>query len=62
MRITVAVPTHNRPTLLREALTSIAAQTYADWKAALADYPDWCTMKLAVKLLSPHNNDSLHVH
>lgn len=62
MPITVAVSTCNRPALLREARTSIAAQTYADWKAALADCPEWRAIKLAVKLLPPRNKYSSPIH
>lgn len=37
MLITVAVPTHNRPRLLREALTSIMAQTHPEWEVVVVD-------------------------
>ncbi|HUW28694.1 MAG TPA: glycosyltransferase family 2 protein [Sulfuriferula sp.] len=37
MLITVAVPTHNRPQLLREALTSVAAQTHPEWEVVVVD-------------------------
>jgi glycosyltransferase involved in cell wall biosynthesis len=37
MLITVAVPTHNRPQLLREALASVAAQTYPEWEVVVVD-------------------------
>lgn len=36
-RVTVVVPTHNRPALLREALASIAAQTCTDWEVVVVD-------------------------
>jgi glycosyltransferase involved in cell wall biosynthesis len=37
MLISVAVPTHNRPELLREALTSVVAQTHAEWEVVVVD-------------------------
>jgi glycosyltransferase involved in cell wall biosynthesis len=37
MLITVAVPTHNRPWLLREALASIVAQTHPQWEVVVVD-------------------------
>jgi glycosyltransferase involved in cell wall biosynthesis len=37
MLITVAVPTHNRPRLLREALASIVAQTHPEWEVVVVD-------------------------
>lgn len=37
MLITVAVPTHNRPKLLREALASIAAQNHPEWEVVVVD-------------------------
>jgi len=37
MLITVAVPTHNRPQLLREALASVATQTYPEWEVVVVD-------------------------
>ncbi|WP_341928573.1 glycosyltransferase family 2 protein [Methyloversatilis discipulorum] len=36
-RVSVVVPTHNRPALLREALASIAAQTCTDWEVVVVD-------------------------
>ncbi|MDP2025293.1 glycosyltransferase family 2 protein [Sulfuriferula sp.] len=37
MLISVTVPTHNRPELLREALTSVVAQTHAEWEVVVVD-------------------------
>jgi glycosyltransferase involved in cell wall biosynthesis len=37
MLLSVLVPTHNRPTLLREALASIAQQTCSDWEVVVVD-------------------------
>ena len=37
MLITVAIPTHNRPALLRETLISVAAQTYVNWEVVVVD-------------------------
>jgi len=37
MLISVAVPTHNRPQLLREALASVAAQTHPEWEVVVVD-------------------------
>lgn len=37
MRFSVVVPTLNRAALLREALSSIAAQTYPDWEVIVVD-------------------------
>jgi glycosyltransferase involved in cell wall biosynthesis len=37
VRFSIVVPTLNRPELLREALSSIAAQTYGDWEAVVVD-------------------------
>lgn len=36
-RISVIIPTHNRPVLLTEALTSLRAQTFTDWEAVIID-------------------------
>ncbi len=36
-RLSVILPTHNRPVLLAEALASLHAQTYADWAAWVVD-------------------------
>jgi glycosyltransferase involved in cell wall biosynthesis len=35
--ISVIIPTHNRPGLLREALASIRNQTYSDWEIVVVD-------------------------
>jgi glycosyltransferase involved in cell wall biosynthesis len=37
MLITIAVPTHNRPQLLCEALVSVAAQTHPEWEVVVVD-------------------------
>lgn len=37
MLISVAVPTHNRPDLLREALDSVRAQTHTEWEVVIVD-------------------------
>jgi glycosyltransferase involved in cell wall biosynthesis len=37
MLITVAIATYNRPDLLQEALSSVAAQTYRDWEVIVVD-------------------------
>ncbi|BAN36773.1 family 2 glycosyl transferase [Sulfuricella denitrificans skB26] len=36
-RVSVIIPTHNRPVLLAEALTSLLAQTFTDWEALIVD-------------------------
>jgi glycosyltransferase involved in cell wall biosynthesis len=36
-KITIVLPTHNRPVLLSEALASIGAQTYQNWEAIIVD-------------------------
>ena len=36
-KVSVVLPTHNRPVLLAEALQSIADQTFADWEAIVVD-------------------------
>ncbi len=36
-RVSVIIPTHNRPGLLGEAIESVARQTFADWEAVIAD-------------------------
>lgn len=36
-RVSVILPTHNRPDLLREALTSLQDQTFSDWEAVIVD-------------------------
>ena len=36
-RVSVVIPTYNRPALLREALTSVAAQTYTDYEIVVVD-------------------------
>lgn len=36
-RVSVILPTHNRPDLLREALTSLQDQTFPDWEAVIVD-------------------------
>lgn len=35
--VSVVIPTHNRPELLREALASVAAQTFTDWEVVVVD-------------------------
>lgn len=35
--VSVVVPTHNRPGLLRESLASVAAQTCTDWEVVVVD-------------------------
>lgn len=37
MKITVAVPTHNRPELLQAALHSVAVQSHRDWEVVIVD-------------------------
>ncbi|MES1999783.1 MAG: glycosyltransferase family A protein [Pseudomonadota bacterium] len=37
MLISVAIPTHNRPELLREALASVVAQIHAEWEVVVDD-------------------------
>ena len=54
MLISVEVSVCSHRKLLRETLDSIAAQTYADWKAAVTDCPGWRAIQLAVKLLLIH--------
>jgi len=36
-RISIIVPVHNRPDLLRQALYSVVAQTYSDWELVVID-------------------------
>src|SRR5574337_113700 len=36
-RVSIVLPTHNRPVLLDEALISVAAQTYPDWELIVVD-------------------------
>lgn len=36
-RVSVVIPTHNRPNLLAEALASLDAQTFHDWEAIIVD-------------------------
>jgi hypothetical protein len=36
-RVSVILPTHNRPDLLREALTSLRDQTFTNWEAVVVD-------------------------
>jgi len=36
-RVSVVVPTHNRPQLLAEALASLVAQTFTNWEAIVVD-------------------------
>lgn len=37
MKISVVIPTHNRPDLLLEAVESIAAQTHLNWEIVIVD-------------------------
>ena len=37
MRVSVVIPTYSRPELLRQALLSVAAQSYHDWEAIVVD-------------------------
>lgn len=37
MLITVAIPTHNRPELLKEALESVRGQSYSGWEVVIVD-------------------------
>ncbi|MDE2565169.1 MAG: glycosyltransferase family 2 protein, partial [Burkholderiales bacterium] len=36
-RVSVILPTHDRPALLQEALASLQAQTFGDWEAVVVD-------------------------
>lgn len=36
-RVSVILPTHNRPVLLAEALTSLRTQTFTDWEVLIVD-------------------------
>lgn len=36
-RVSVVIPTHNRPTLLGESLASLREQTFTDWEALIVD-------------------------
>lgn len=36
-RVSVVIPTHNRPVLLAEALASVRSQTFGDWEAIVVD-------------------------
>ncbi len=35
--VSVIIPTHNRPTLLREAMASVYHQTHSDWEVVIVD-------------------------
>lgn len=37
MKISVVIPTHNRPGLLEEAVASVVQQTHADWELVIVD-------------------------
>jgi Glycosyl transferase family 2 len=37
MKVSVVIPTFSRPELLRQALESLARQSYADWEAVIVD-------------------------
>jgi glycosyltransferase involved in cell wall biosynthesis len=37
MKISIVIPTHNRPDFLVETLESVAAQTYGNWEAVVVD-------------------------
>jgi len=41
-RVTVAVPTIDRPEMLRRAVDSVISQTYRDWELIVSDnaYPE----------------------
>lgn len=49
MRVSVCVPTVNRIAYLREALASVAAQTYSDFEVLIADNSGNCTYGERVK-------------
>ena len=36
-RVSIVLPTHNRPGLLREALDSVCSQTFSNWEALVVD-------------------------
>jgi GT2 family glycosyltransferase len=36
-KVSVVIPTHNRPSLLREAVNSVIGQTYSNWEIVIVD-------------------------
>lgn len=53
MRVTVVVPTHQRPRSLLHALRSLQAQTHADWEARVVDDGDGAGAAAAAALGDP---------
>lgn len=50
-QVTVVLPTHNRPRLLKEAMTSLVAQTHRDWEVIVVG--DGSTPKAALETADP---------
>lgn len=58
-RLTVVIPTHNRPALLAEALQSIQRQTVGDWEAIVVD--DGSTPPVSIDYLDEGSRKKFHV-
>lgn len=53
MRVSVPIPTFNRPEYLERALKSVVSQTYTDWEALVVDDGDGQGIKAALAMSDP---------
>jgi len=53
MRVSVTIPTYNRPDYLTRALRSLVSQTHADWEAQVVDDGDGFGAEAARRLGDP---------
>jgi glycosyltransferase involved in cell wall biosynthesis len=53
--VSVIIPTHNRPDLLKRAITSVIKQTYKDWELLIIDDGDELSAEPIVKSFNQNN-------
>lgn len=59
MKISVVIPTHNRPALLAEAVASIVQQTHGDWELVIID--DGSAPPVSLAALSEADGDRIRL-